>query len=171
MVLRRPCATSRHLPTDETRRLWAGAGEMLLARDAHRDPRGPGHRALGGFLPAHLRGAVGSGAGMGAGVGTRLSDSEQYGHQWGTAELARVFEERARLQSWLDILTALAAAQARLGIIPAEAATEIAAHADASQLDLDFVAAETRRTLHSMLGLINGFQRLLPEEAREHVYV
>jgi adenylosuccinate lyase len=54
-------------------------------------------------------------------VGTRLSDSEQYAHLWGTPELARVFAERARLQSWLDILTALAAAQARLGIIPAEA--------------------------------------------------
>src|SRR3954451_1011610 len=171
MVLRRPCATSRHLPTDETRRLWAGAGEMLLARDAHRDPRGPGHRALGGFLPAHLRGAVGSGAGMGAGVGTRLSDSEQYGHQWGTAELARVFEERARLQSWLDILSALAAAQARLGIVPAEAAATIATHARAELLDLDYVAGQTGLTSHSTLGLIRGLQRILPEPAREHVYV
>jgi adenylosuccinate lyase len=108
---------------------------------------------------------------MGAHVGTRLTDAQQYAHLWGTAELAGVFEERARLQSWLDILTSLAVAQARLGIIPTAAATQIAAHADASELDLDFVAAETRRTSHSMLGLINGLQRLLPEDAREHVYV
>ncbi len=104
-------------------------------------------------------------------MGTRLSDSEQYAHLWGTAELAQVFEERARLQSWLDILTALAAAQARLGIIPAEAAAAIAARARAESLDLDVVASETRRTSHSMLGLIRELQRLLPEEAREHVYV
>jgi adenylosuccinate lyase len=104
-------------------------------------------------------------------VGTRLSDSEQYAHLWATPELAQVFEERARLQSWLDILTALAAAQARLGIIPAEAAAQIATHARAQHLDLGLVADETRRTSHSMLGLISALQQVLPDEAREHVYV
>ena len=104
-------------------------------------------------------------------MGTRLSDSEQYAHLWGTPELAKVFEERARLQSWLDIVTALAVAQARLGIIPDEAAVQIAAHARAHELDLDFLASETRRTSHSMLGLINALQQLLPDVAREHVYV
>ena len=78
---------------------------------------------------------------VGADVGTRLSDSEQYAHLWGTPELAEVFEERARLQRWLDIITALAVAQARLGMIPGEAAAQIAAHADAQELDLDFLAA------------------------------
>lgn len=104
-------------------------------------------------------------------MGTRLSDSEQYAHLWGTPELTQVFEERARLQSWLDIVTALAAAQARLGIIPAAAATQIAAHARVQQLDLKLVADETRRTSHSMLGLISALQQVLPDEAREHVYV
>ncbi len=102
---------------------------------------------------------------------TRLSDSEQYAHLWGTTELAGTFDERARLQAWLDILTALATAQARLGIIPAEAAARIAAQARAERLDLQLVATETRRTSHSMLGLIRALQRLLPEDAREHVYV
>jgi len=108
---------------------------------------------------------------MGADVVTRLSDSAQYAHLWGTTESAQLFDERARLQSWLDILTALAAAQARLGIIPAGSAAHIAAHARAELLDLDLVARETRRTSHSMLGLIRGLQQLLPESAREHVYV
>jgi adenylosuccinate lyase len=108
---------------------------------------------------------------MGAVVGTRLTDSRQYAHLWGTAELAQVFEERARLQSWLDILAALAAAQARLGIIPAEAAAAISGHARAESLDLDYVAEQTRRTAHSMLGLIRGLHQVLPESAREHVYV
>jgi adenylosuccinate lyase len=104
-------------------------------------------------------------------VGTRLSDSEQYGHLWGTADLAGVFEERARLQSWLDILVALAAAQATLGIIPAAAAAQIATHARAERLDLALVARETRRTSHSMLGVIHAVQELLPDPARSHVYV
>jgi adenylosuccinate lyase len=104
-------------------------------------------------------------------VGTRLSESVQYRHLWGTQELESVFEERARLQRWLDILSALAAAQARLDLIPAEAATLIARHARADLLDLDLVAVETRRSSHSMLGLIRALQEILPESAREHVYV
>ena len=70
-------------------------------------------------------------------MGTRLSDSEQYRLLWGTAELESVFEERVRLQRWLDILSALATAQARLSLIPSEAATSIAQHARADLLDLD----------------------------------
>jgi adenylosuccinate lyase len=104
-------------------------------------------------------------------MGTRLSDSTQYGHLWATTEMAHLFEERARLQTWLDIIVALAAAQAESGIIPGEAASQIARHARAESIDLDLVARETRRTSHSMLGLIRAVQQLLPEEAREHVYV
>ena len=104
-------------------------------------------------------------------MGTRLSDAQQYAHLWGTTELADLFEERARLQRWLDILVALAKAQASLGLIPAEAAEQIARHARADRLDLDLVGRETRATSHSMLGLIRGLQQILPENAREYVYV
>ena len=58
----------------------------------------------------------------------------------GYAGAGGAFEERARLQSWLDIIAALATAQARLGVIPGEAAQQIADHADAAQLDLELVA-------------------------------
>ena len=104
-------------------------------------------------------------------MGTRLSDSEQYAHLWGTSELAEVFEERARLQRWLDIISAMAVAQARLDIIPGESATQIVARARVEEVDLDFLAGETRRTSHSMLGLINALQHVLPEGAKEHVYL
>jgi adenylosuccinate lyase len=103
-------------------------------------------------------------------MGARLTDSELYAHLWGTAELRAVFEERPRLQSWLDILVALAAAQAELGVIPSSSAAAIAEAASVDRLDLAFVAAETRRTSHSTLGLIRGLQRALPPAAREHVY-
>jgi adenylosuccinate lyase len=100
----------------------------------------------------------------------RLTDSELYAHLWGTEELRAVFAERRRLQAWLDTLVALAAAQAELGIIPVDAARAIATAASVDRLDLAFVAAETRRTSHSTLGLIRGLERVLPPEAREHVY-
>jgi adenylosuccinate lyase len=103
-------------------------------------------------------------------VGTRLSDSAGYAHLWATDELTRVFDESARLQCWLDILVALARAQARLGIIPVGAAEAIAAGARVAALDLDYIAEQTRLTSHSTLGLIRGLRRVLPEHAREYVY-
>jgi adenylosuccinate lyase len=104
-------------------------------------------------------------------VGARLTDSTLYAHLWGTDELRAVFNERARLQSWLDILAALAAAQAELDLVPADAAGVIAAAADIERLDLELVAAHTRATGHSTLGLIRVLRDLLPESAREYVYV
>ncbi len=103
-------------------------------------------------------------------MGTRLSDSASYAHLWGTEELARVFDEPARLQCWLDILVALARTQARLGLLPAEAAEAIAAGARVPALDLDYIAEQTRLTSHSTLGLIRGLRMVLPEHAREYVY-
>lgn len=103
-------------------------------------------------------------------MGARLADSALYGHLWGTDELRGVFEERSRLQSWLDILVALARAQVDLGIVPAAAAEAIADAADVDRLDLGYAAEETRRTGHSTLGLIRAFQQVLPEHASEHLY-
>jgi adenylosuccinate lyase len=93
-----------------------------------------------------------------------------YRHLWGTEEARAIFDERARVRSWLAILVALAEAQAELQIVPAEAARAIRAGAVAERLDLGFVAQETRRTGHSTLGLIHGLQRILPESAVEWVY-
>ena len=103
-------------------------------------------------------------------MGARLSDSAEYAHLWGTAEVRAVFDQDARRQRWLDILVVLAEAQAELGIIPRPSATAIAEGARLERLDLDFLAAETRRTSHSTLGLINTLKAVLPEDAAEHVY-
>ncbi len=104
-------------------------------------------------------------------MGTRLSSSTLYAHLWGTPELDAVFDERAMLQTWLDVLVALARAQASLGIVPAASASAIAAAARVEALDLEYVAEQTRLTSHSTLGLIRGLLRVLPEQVREHVYV
>ena len=103
-------------------------------------------------------------------MGARLTDSDLYAHLWGTPELRAVFDERARLATWLEILVALAQAQASLDIIPAQAADAIARGATVEALDLVFVAEETRRTGHSTLGLIRGLERALPPDAAGWIY-
>ncbi|WP_088318967.1 adenylosuccinate lyase family protein [Kineosporia sp. R_H_3] len=97
-------------------------------------------------------------------------DSVVYRHLWSTPELRALFDDEGRTQRWLDVLAALAEAQAGLGVVPAEAAAAIRAHADVGLLDLEQVAAGTRATGHSTLGLIRCLRELLPAEAAEWVY-
>ena len=103
-------------------------------------------------------------------MGTRLTDSLIYRHSWTTPALDTIFEEAHRIQSWLDILVALARAQEESGIVPTGVADAMRDAARAEDLDLESIAEETRRTSHSTLGLIHALQRLVPEEYREFVY-
>jgi adenylosuccinate lyase len=104
-------------------------------------------------------------------MSTRITDSLFYQHLWGTAEARDVLGEEGRLRSWLEVIVALARAQAATGVIPAGAARLIAEHARPGRLDLEYAAEQTRQTSHSMLGLIRALQQVLPEEARQYVYV
>ena len=103
-------------------------------------------------------------------MGARLTDSVAYGHLWATDETRALFDERARWQRWLDILVALAAAQADLAVVPLSSAETIAELAQVDNLDLGLLAEETRRTAHSTLGLIRALQKILPDDVAEHVY-
>lgn len=98
------------------------------------------------------------------------ADSVVYRHLWSTPELHRLFDDDGRTQAWLDILTALADAQAHLGLVPTEAAEAIRAHARVDLLDMEAVAEGTRVSGHSTLGLIRCLRGLLPPSAREWVY-
>ncbi|HUZ25335.1 MAG TPA: adenylosuccinate lyase family protein [Streptosporangiaceae bacterium] len=98
------------------------------------------------------------------------ADSRIYGHLWTTPEASALFTDEGRTQAWLDILAALAQAQADTGLVPRAAADAISAHADVAEVDLGLVAEQTRATGHSTLGLIRALRESLPEHAREWVY-
>jgi 3-carboxy-cis,cis-muconate cycloisomerase len=71
-----------------------------------------------------------------------------------TAEMAAVFSDESEVQSWLDVEAALAQAQGRLGVIPAEAAAEIQAKAKVENIDLDALRAEMATVVHPMVPLV-----------------
>lgn len=104
-------------------------------------------------------------------MNARITDSAMYGHLWATPASRAVFEEPARLQRWLDVLAALARAQAAEGLVPAAAAEQITASARVELLDIELVAALTRQTGHSTLGLIRALEQVLPPDVHCHVYV
>ena len=101
---------------------------------------------------------------------SRIADSPMYAHLWGTEELRSHFSEEGRLEAWLEILAALAEAQAANDVIPARAAAQIRSKAKVELLDLEYIAGETRRTSHSTLGLIRALSRILPPDAAQFVY-
>ena len=98
------------------------------------------------------------------------ADSAIFGHLWTTPEASALFSDEGRTQAWLQILAALAQAQADVGLVPRAAAEAIRAHADVGLIDLDLVAKLTRETGHSTMGLIRALRDVLPEHAREWVY-
>jgi adenylosuccinate lyase len=97
-------------------------------------------------------------------------DSAVYGHLWSTPELHALLDDRGRVQGWLEILADLAEAQAGLGLVPARAAAAIRAAARVELIDLERLAAETRASGHSTLGLVRCLRAVLPAEAGEWVY-
>lgn len=103
-------------------------------------------------------------------MSSRITDSPLYRHLWGTGEAREVLGDEGRLRGWLEVIVALARAQAAAGVIPAGAADLIAEHARADRLDLGYAAEQTRQTSHSMLGLIRALQKVLPEQARDYIY-
>jgi len=93
------------------------------------------------------------------------ADSPVLGALYGTDAMRAVFDERAFLQRMLDVEAALARAQARLGIVPAEAAAAITAAARADKLDLPALAAATRNTGYPVVGLVKQLSALAGPEA------
>jgi adenylosuccinate lyase len=81
-----------------------------------------------------------------------------------------IFNEEALLQRWLDVETALARAEASLGIIPEEAAREISAKAKAELIDEDYRQQDFRRTGHILVSTINAFQRICDGNAGEYIH-
>lgn len=73
---------------------------------------------------------------------------------YGDAEMARLLGERARVEAWLEVERALAAAQASAGEIPAEAAEAIAVACSADRIDSRQLRERSRLVGYPILPLI-----------------
>lgn len=103
-------------------------------------------------------------------MSTHMIDSEIYGSAWGSDEMRAIFDERPRLQGWLDVIAALAEAQAEMGVIPAEVVPEIRRVCNVELLSLEAVGQGYRETGHSTLGLIRELKKLCRDDAGEWIY-
>jgi 3-carboxy-cis,cis-muconate cycloisomerase len=85
---------------------------------------------------------------------TSLIDSAVFRDIFSTEAMRRVFSDENRVQKYLDFEGALARAQARLGIIPKEAAEEIVRHCNAAEIDMAKLKAQTEKIGYPVLPVV-----------------
>jgi len=88
-------------------------------------------------------------------MASTVLDSLLFRDAFGTPEIRAVFSDRALVERYIEVEIALARAEARCGIIPAEAAAEIAAKASFDALDLDRLRQETDNVGYPILPLVH----------------
>jgi len=84
--------------------------------------------------------------------------------------MKNIFNEKAKIQRWLDIEAALARAEASLGIIPEEAAREISLKANVETIDMNFFRAEFKRTIHAIMSIVHTLQKVCDNNAGEYLH-
>jgi 3-carboxy-cis,cis-muconate cycloisomerase len=98
-------------------------------------------------------------------------DSEIFGDLYSTAEMRALFADRAQLQFMLDVEAALARAQAKLGLIPAHVAEAVTSAARVENLNLERIAASTRKVGYPVAAIVEELGRIAGEEAARFVHL
>src|SRR5271170_6121279 len=89
---------------------------------------------------------------------------------WSTEEMRRIFSDESRVQKWYDVEAALARELAALGIVPEEAADEIANRAHVEDVDLADIAREMGIAKHPLVPALRALQRLCKPELGEWLH-
>ena len=103
-------------------------------------------------------------------MSVHMIDSKIFGSNWGSDEMHSIFDEVPRTQAWLEIISALAEAQAEVDIIPFEAIGEIKRVCDINKLDMDLLRKRYNQSGHSMYGLIQELKKMCKGTAGEWIY-
>ena len=99
-------------------------------------------------------------------MATTVLDSALFRDSFGTPRMREIFEERVLIARYVEVEVALARAQGRCGVIPAEAAAGIAARANPDALDLDLLRQETELVGYPILPLVHQLGKMCGEAGR-----
>ncbi len=99
-----------------------------------------------------------------------MIDSQIYGGAWSSEEMRAIFDDGPRTQGWLDVIAALAEAQAEVGLIPAEVVPEIKRVCRIELLSMEDLRRGYQETGHSTLGLIRELKKRCSGPAGEWLY-
>jgi len=99
-------------------------------------------------------------------MSTTVFDSTLFRDMFGTAEMRAVFSDKALIERYIEVEVALAKAEARCGVIPAEAAVQIAELSRYESLDLALMQHETEIVGYPILPLVEQLSKLCGEAGR-----
>ena len=97
---------------------------------------------------------------------TTVFDSILFRDAFGTPAMRDVFSDYALIGRYAEVEIALARAEARCGVIPAEAAEEIAKRTDISALDFDLLREETDIVGYPILPLVHQLAKQCGDAGR-----
>ena len=97
---------------------------------------------------------------------TTVLDSVLFRDAFGTRAMREVFSDLRLLQRYAEVEVALANAEARCGVIPAEAAEEIAKRTDITAFDFDLLRQETDVVGYPILPLVHQMAKQCGEAGR-----
>jgi 3-carboxy-cis,cis-muconate cycloisomerase len=104
------------------------------------------------------------------GMTVNPADSSIMGALFARDAMRVLFSDRERLQRMLDVEAALARVEARLGIVPAEAAASISAAAKVDNLNLEEIAVSTRNVGYPVVALVKALGKAAGGEAPRYVH-
>lgn len=99
-----------------------------------------------------------------------LFDSEVFSPAWKHNAVADVFDESKKMEDWLYILQCLAECQSDLGLIPKESYLDIKQAAVLKNINFVEWKKNYISSGHSMLGLIQQINSLLPKRSQGYFY-
>jgi 3-carboxy-cis,cis-muconate cycloisomerase len=97
---------------------------------------------------------------------TTVIDSALFRDAFGTPAMRAVFSDHALIGRYIKVEIALAKAEARCGVIPVEAAEQIAARCDIDALDYDLLRLETDNVGYPILPLVQQLVRQCGDAGR-----
>jgi len=101
---------------------------------------------------------------------TTTLDSKIFGPLFGDSEINELLSDETYVRSLVEVETALARAEARLGIIPSSAAEQICRSAQWNKIDIAALAKGTARSGVPIIALVQEIRKAVDGEAAPYVH-
>jgi len=99
-------------------------------------------------------------------MSSTVFDSGIFRDMFGTPAMRAIFGDAGLVRCYVEVEVALAKAEASVGLIPQDAATEIAARSDASRIDLAKLKAETDIVGYPIVGVVHQMAKQCGDAGR-----
>jgi 3-carboxy-cis,cis-muconate cycloisomerase len=103
-------------------------------------------------------------------MASTIIDSSIFQGIFSSDAMRAVWSDENRTRKYIDVERALAKVQARLGLIPQEAADEIISHCELDQIDMARLRQQTERIGYPILGVVTQINQLCRDKLGEFVH-